>query len=82
MKTSAGAPASICFARALLPPYETTIEMPVSPSNFLACSSNDSLRLAAAKTVRPAELPADAPKTRLTTAIAAAIGLIHLNMLT
>src|ERR1700676_4620313 len=81
MKTSAGAPASICFARALLAPYETTMEVPVSPSNFLACASNDSLRLAAANTVRTAELTAVAPKTRPTPTIVTATGLIHSNML-
>ena len=51
MKTSAGAPDSICLASALLAAYETTTLSPVRASNCFACSSNASLRLAAAKTV-------------------------------
>ena len=38
MKTSAGAPASICFASALLAPYDTTTLLPVAglePSRLL-----------------------------------------------
>jgi len=51
IKTSAGAPASICLARVLLPAYEIVTFSPVSRSNPRACSSSASLRLAAAKTV-------------------------------
>jgi len=54
MKMSAGAAASICFAKALLAPYETITLLPVLASNCLACSSIASLRLAAAKTVTSA----------------------------
>mgnify|MGYP003693577511 CR=1 FL=1 len=54
MKMSAGAPASICFASALLAPYETITLLPVLASNCCACSSSASLRLAAAKTVTSA----------------------------
>ena len=35
MKRSAGAPASICFASALLAPYETITLLPVARSNSL-----------------------------------------------
>ena len=51
MKRSAGAPASICLASALLPAYATTTLSPPRASNCRACSSSASLRLAAAKTV-------------------------------
>ena len=49
MKRSAGAPASICFASALLAPYEMITLFPVAVSNCLAWSSMASFRLAAAK---------------------------------
>src|SRR5262245_23710216 len=54
MKTSAGAPDSICLARALLAPYETMVLLPVAASKVRACSSITSLRLAAAKTATSA----------------------------
>jgi len=54
MKTSAGAPDSICFASALLAPYETTTLWLVAALKALPCSSIASLRLAAAKTVTSA----------------------------
>ena len=60
MKMSAGAPASICFASALLAAYETTTLLPVAASNSLACASSASLRLAAAKTVTSAAVANDA----------------------
>src|SRR5271170_747451 len=56
MKISAGASASICFAKVLLAPYETTSLLPVLASNCLAWSSIASLRLAAAKTVTSAAM--------------------------
>src|SRR6476469_9773196 len=54
MKRSEGDPASICFASALLAPYDTTTLSPLAASKRRACSSIASLRLAAASTLTSA----------------------------